>query len=257
MIKQENLVALYTLVRKEVVRFIRIWPQTLVPPVVTQSLYFLIFGKFIGSQIGNINGISYMAFIVPGLVMMSVINNSYANVSGSFFSSKFQRSIEELLVSPAPNWVIIGGYSISGALRGVLCGVLVFAVSVFFTHPQIHHIFIIFSFIVLTAIVFSLGGMLNGILAKKFDDISIVPTFILTPLTYLGGVFYSIHVLPDVWQQLSKLNPILYMVNGFRFGFYGFSDVSIGFSFFILVFLAVVLMWLNLHLLKKGTGLRT
>lgn len=255
--RKENYIALYTLVRKEVVRFIRIWPQTLVPPVVTQSLYFLIFGKFIGSQISDINGISYMAFIVPGLVMMSVINNAYANVSGSFFSSKFQRSVEELLVSPAPNWVIIAGYAASGALRGVLCGILVFSVSVFFTHPQINNIFIIFVFIILTAIVFSLGGMLNGILAKKFDDISIVPTFILTPLTYLGGVFYSISLLPDVWQHLSRLNPILYMVNGFRFGFYGFSDVNIGLSLFILVLMGVALMLGNLYLLRKGTGLRS
>lgn len=255
--RKENYIALMTLVRKEVVRFIRIWPQTLVPPVVTQSLYFLIFGKFIGSQIGDINGISYMAFIVPGLVMMSVINNSYANVSGSFFSSKFQRSVEELLVSPAPDWVIIGGYSISGALRGVLCGILVFMVSVFFTHPQIHQILVILVFIILTAFVFSLGGLLNGILAKKFDDISIVPTFILTPLTYLGGVFYSINLLPGFWRNLSHVNPILYMVNGFRYGFYGFSDVHVGLSFFILVLFGVILTLANLFLLRKGTGLRS
>lgn len=254
---KENYIALMTLVRKEVVRFIRIWPQTLVPPVVTQSLYFLIFGKFIGSQIGDINGISYMAFIVPGLVMMSVINNSYANVSGSFFSSKFQRSVEELLVSPAPDWVIIGGYSISGALRGVLCGVLVFMVSVFFTHPRIHQVLVILVFIVLTAFVFSLGGLLNGILAKKFDDISIVPTFILTPLTYLGGVFYSINLLPGFWRDLSQVNPILYMVNGFRYGFYGFSDVHVGLSFFILVLFGIILTLVNLYLLRKGTGLRS
>jgi len=255
--RKENYIALMTLVRKEVVRFIRIWPQTLVPPVVTQSLYFLIFGKFIGSQIGDINGISYMAFIVPGLVMMSVINNSYANVSGSFFSSKFQRSVEELLVSPAPDWVIIGGYSISGALRGVLCGVLVFMVSVFFTHPRIHQVLVILVFIILTAFVFSLGGLLNGILAKKFDDISIVPTFILTPLTYLGGVFYSINLLPGFWRDLSQVNPILYMVNGFRYGFYGFSDVHVGLSFFILVLFGVILTLVNLYLLRKGTGLRS
>jgi ABC-2 type transport system permease protein len=198
-----------------------------------------------------------MAFIVPGLVMMSVINNSYANVSGSFFSSKFQRSVEELLVSPAPNWVIIGGYSISGALRGVLCGVLVFMVSVFFTHPQIHQILVILVFIILTAFVFSLGGLLNGILAKKFDDISIVPTFILTPLTYLGGVFYSISLLPGFWRNLSHINPILYMVNGFRYGFYGFSDVHVGLSFFILVFFGIILTLANLYLLRKGTGLRS
>ncbi len=254
---KSNLIALYTLFRKEVVRFIRIWPQTLVPPIMTQSLYFLIFGKFIGSQINDINGVSYMAFIVPGLVMMSVISNSYVNVAGSFFSSKFQRSVEELLVSPAPNWVIIGGYVLSGALRGILCGFLVFGVSVFFTRPTISHIGLIVMFIVLTAIVFALGGLVNGILARKFDDVSIVPTFVLTPLTYLGGVFYSIALLPDVWRNLSKINPILYMVNGFRYGFYGFSDVNVYMSVGILVLFAVLLTIVNLTLLKKGKGLRS
>lgn len=257
MVSKENLIALYTLTRKEVVRFIRIWPQTMVPPMMTQSLYFLIFGKFIGSQIRDINGISYMAFIVPGLVMMSVISNSYVNVAGSFFSSKFQRSVEELLVSPAPNWVIIGGYVISGALRGILCGFLVFAVSFFFVRPSIHNIALIIMFIVLTAIVFALGGLVNGTLARKFDDVSIVPTFVLTPLTYLGGVFYSINLLPDMWQNLSKFNPILYMVNGFRFGFYGFSDVNVFMSVGILVLFAGILTVTNLMLLKRGKGLRS
>jgi len=254
---QDNYIAYSTLVRKETVRFFRIWSQTLVPPMITQTLYFLIFGKFIGSQIGDINGISYMAFIVPGLVMMSVINNSYMNVSGSFFSSKFQHSIEELLVSPASNWAIIAGYATGGALRGVVCGFLVFCVSIFFTKPAIHNIFIVFLFIVLTAIVFSLGGLLNGILAKKFDDVSIVPTFILVPLTYLGGVFYSVKLLPPFWQNLSQLNPILYMVNGFRYGFYGFSDVPVTTSLAILVVFTITLTAINLWILNKGTGLRT
>ncbi len=254
---QQNLIAMYTLFRKEVVRFLRIWPQTLFPPIITQTLYFLIFGKFIGSQISDINGISYMAFIVPGLVMMSVINNSYVNVAGSFFSSKFQRSVEELLVSPAPDWVIVGGYALSGALRGILCGLLVLGVSVFFTRPAIHHIGYILVFMVLTAIVFALGGLINGILARKFDDISIVPTFILTPLTYLGGVFYSISLLPGVWRTLSKFNPILYMINGFRYGFYGFSDVSVLLSFGILILFAVVFTVIIFHFLRKGLGLRS
>jgi len=254
---KDQQIALMTLIRKEVVRFLRIWPQTLFPPIITQSLYFLIFGKFIGSQIADIQGVSYMAFIVPGLVMMSTINNAYVNVAGSFFSSKFQRSIEELQVSPAANWVIVAGYSISGMVRGVLCGFLVFCVSVLFTKPVIYNLIIIFLFIIMTAIVFSLGGLLNGILAKKFDDVSIVPTFILTPLIYLGGVFYSINVLPEIWQNLSKINPILYMVNGFRFGFYGFSDVSVIVSFLILTLFAISLVIINMWMLRKGIGLKT
>ena len=254
---KEKLVAFLTLFRKEVIRFTRIWPQTLFPPVITQSLYFLIFGKFIGSQISNINGVSYMAFIVPGLVMMSVINNSFMNVVSSFFGNKFQRSIEELLVSPSPNWVIICGYCAGGILRGLIVGVLVFFVSVFFTHPVIYHFGLIALFVLLTSVVFALGGLVNGILAKKFDDISIFPTFVLTPMVYLGGVFYSVESLPGFWKALSKLNPVLYMINGFRYGFYGFSDVNIWFSFMILVIFAVVLTALNLYLLRKGYGLKS
>lgn len=252
----EQWIAYSTLVRKEVTRFTRIWLQTLLPPIVTQGLYFLIFGKFIGSQIGAIQGVSYMSFIVPGLVMMAVINNSFTNVVSSFFGSKFQRNVEELLVSPTPNWIILAGYVTGGVLRGLTVGVLVFLVSVFFAHPQVEHPAIIFLFVLLTAILFSLGGFLNGLYAKSFDDVSIFPTFILTPLTYLGGVFYSIYSLPEVWQKISHLNPVLFMVNGFRFGFFGLSDVSIGVSLVILVVLSVVMAWLNLYLLKKGTGLR-
>ena len=251
----QNYIALSTIVRKEVTRFTRIWSQTLLPPVITQSLYFVIFGKFIGSQIGAINGIGYMSFIVPGLVMMAVINNSFANVVGSFFSSKFQRSVEELLVSPTPNWVIIAGYVIGGTLRGVICGLLVFGISIFFAHPVIHHIVFIVLFVILTSVVFSLGGFANAIFAKKFDDVAIFPTFVLTPLTYLGGVFYSIHALPEFWQKVSYLNPILYMVNGFRFGFYGISDVNVYISFLILILLTIILIGINLFLLQKGVGL--
>ena len=252
-----QLIALKTLVRKEVNRFLRIWPQTLMPPVITQTLYFVIFGKFIGSRIGQMQGIDYMAFIVPGLVMMAVITSSYTNVVSSFFSSKFQKNIEELMVSPTHNWVILGGYVAGGVLRGILVGLLVFGVSVFFTRPVIHNLGLVLIFIVLTAVVFALGGFINGIFAKKFDDISIFPTFILTPLTYLGGVFYSIQSLPEFWRNASRLNPILYMVNGFRHGFYGFSDVNIWISLSMLVLFGAILIFSNLYLLKKGTGLKT
>jgi len=246
-----------TIIRKEVTRFTRIWSQTLIPPVITQTLYFVIFGKFIGSQIREINHVSYMAFIIPGLVMMAVINNSYSNVVSSFFSNKFQRSIEELIVSPTPHWVIVSGYVSGGVLRGLCVGVLVFFVSFFFIHPVILHPLLIFVFILLTAIVFALGGLTNAIYAKSFDDISIFPLFILTPLTYLGGVFYSIKDLPGPFQFISHFNPILYMVNGFRFGFYGFSDVNVLLSLLILVLMACLLAGINLFLLHVGTGLKT
>ena len=251
-----QLIACQTIVNREVTRFMRIWIQTLLPPAITQTLYYVIFGKFIGSQIREIHGVSYMAFIVPGLVMMAVINNAFTNVVSSFFSSKFQRSIEEILVSPTENWAIVTGYVAGGVLRGVLVGIIVFGISIFFVHPQIFDFLIIVVFIVLTAAVFSLGGLVNAIFAKKFDDISIFPTFILTPLTYLGGVFYSIHDLPVVWQRFSELNPILYMVNGFRFGFYGFSDVNVLVSIVMLIFFVIGLTWISLYLLKKGVGIR-
>lgn len=249
--------AFETIVRREVVRFTRIWSQTLIPPVITQSLYFVIFGKFIGSQISDINGVSYIAFIVPGLVMMAVINNSFSNVVSSFFSNKFQRSIEEILVSPTPEWIMMAGYAVGGVLRGLCVGLLVFVVSIFFTHPAIHNIVLIVLFIILTSIVFSLGGLLNAIYAKSFDDISIFPMFILTPMIYLGGVFYSIKALPPFWQAVSQFNPILYMVNGFRYGFHGFSDVSVWFSLAILLIFAVLLVGANLYCLKKGIGLKS
>ncbi len=250
-------IAYTTIVRKEVTRVLRIWPQTLFPPVITQTLYFLIFGKFIGSQIRDIHGISYMAFIVPGLVMMTVINNSFMNVVSSFFSSKFQRSIEELLVSSTSNKIIIAGYVTGGVVRGIIVGFLVFLVSVLFTRPRIYHVGIIFSFILLTAVVFALGGLLNAIFAKKFDDISIFPTFIMTPMIYLGGVFYSIDNLPPFWRMISKCNPVLYMINGFRYGFHGFSDVNVFASFMILAVFATILTTVNLVLLGRGTGLKT
>lgn len=250
-------IAFYTIARKEVVRFLRIWTQTLLPPMITQTLYFIIFGTFIGSQVRDINGISYMAFIVPGLVMMAVINSAYQNVVGSFFSAKFFKNHEELMVSPTPNWVIVAGYISGGTLRGLLVGIIVFGVSFFFTQPAIHNIFIVALFIFLTAVLFSLGGFVNSLFAKKFDDISIFPTFILIPLTYFGGVFYSIKDLPEAWQAVSQLNPILYMVDGFRYGFHGFSDVNLWMSIAVLVGFTTALLGISLWLMKKGVGLKT
>jgi ABC-2 type transport system permease protein len=252
-----NTISLLTIVRKELDRVFRIWMQTLIPPVITMGLYFIIFGKFIGSQVSDINGFSYMEFIVPGIIMMAVITNSYLNVVSSFFGSKFQKSVEEILVSPTPDWVIISGYSIGGIVRGLIIGMIVTIVSLFFTKLHIHNILVVFVFVILTAIVFSLAGLINGIYAKSFDDVSIIPTFVLTPLTYLSGIFYSISLLPEFWQFLSKLNPILYMVNGFRFGFLGFSDINIYYGLFMLVLFAVILFAVNLYLFKKGIGLRT
>ncbi len=252
-----NIVAYKTLVRKEVKRFLRIWSQTLLPPVITQSLYFIIFGSFIGSQLREINGVSYMAFIVPGLVMMAVINSSFSNVVSSFFGSKFQRNIEELMVSPTSNITVIGGFITGGVLRGLLVGAIVFGVSAVFTQPQINNFFLIALFSTLTSMVFALGGFINAIFAKKFDDIGIFTTFILTPLTYLGGVFYSIKDLPEFWQTVSKFNPILYMVDGFRYGFYGFNDVNIWISITMLLLFTFLLGAISYFLLNKGIGLRT
>lgn len=250
-------IAFKTIVRKEWVRIARIWTQTLLPPIITQTLYFVIFGKFIGSQVGDVAGISYMAFLVPGLVMMAVINSSYGNVVSSFFGAKFQRNIEELMVAPVRNSVIVAGYVTGGLIRGICVGTLVFGVSFFFTRPVIKHPEIIIIFMLLTSVTFALGGMLNAIFAKKFDDVAIIPNFILTPLIYLGGVFYSIHNLPPFWQKISQFNPILYMVNGFRYGFYGVSDVNVAVSIAILVGFTVGLGSFNMFLLHKGIGLKT
>lgn len=216
-----NWIALSTIWRKECTRFLRIWVQTLVPPAITMSLYFVIFGSLIGSRIGQMGGFSYMEFIVPGLIMMSVITNAYANVSSSFFSAKFQRNIEELLVSPVPTWVIIAGFVGGGVARACLIGVIVTCVSLLFVDVQIYNLGIIVLTLLLTATLFSMAGLLNGLYAKNFDDISVIPTFVLTPLTYLGGVFYSLSLLPEFWQAVSRFNPVGYMVNGFRYGFFG------------------------------------
>ena len=253
----DNLICLYTIARRETTRIFRIWVQTLVPPVITMTLYFIVFGTFIGSQLRGIGGYEYMAFIAPGLIMMSIITNSYTNTVSSFFSTKFQKNIEELLVSPTPNWVIVLGYVSGGVIRGISVGLLVSLVSLFFIRLPIHSIFYTVLFGLLTSFVFALAGMINGIFAKKFDDISIVPTFVITPLTYLGGVFYSISLLPDFWQVISKANPIIYMIDGFRYGFLGIADMHVMAGLGMLVFFAVVLFSINLYLLKKGIGVRT
>lgn len=249
-------VALLSIWRKEVTRFLRIWVQTLVPPVIVMSLYFIIFGNLIGTRIGDMNGVSYIQFIVPGLIMMSVITNSYVNVSSSFFSAKFQKNIEELLVAPVPTSVIIVGYVGGGVARGILTGIIITVASLLFVPLIIYSWTAIILTLLLTSILFSLAGLINAVFARTFDDISIVPTFVLTPLNYLGGVFYSLTLLPDFWQRVSKLNPIVYMINGFRYGFLGISDVGIGLTFLMLNGFVLVLYFCAWQLIKKGKGLR-
>jgi len=250
-------VALKSIWMKEINRFGRIWVQTLVPPVITMSLYFVIFGNLIGSRIGDMHGFSYMKFIVPGLIILSVITNSYANVASSFFSAKFQRNIEELLVAPVPTHVVIAGYVGGGVARGICVGILVTVISMFFVHLTIHSWWVIALTLLLTAILFSLGGLLNAVFATTFDDISLIPTFVLTPLTYLGGVFYSLTLLPPFWQAVSKLNPIVYMISGFRYGFLGISDVPLVFTLGVLVAFIVAFYLLAWYLIERGRGLRT
>jgi len=249
-------VALYTLVRKEVTRFLRIWTQTLIPPVITTCLYFLIFGNLIGPRIGPMQGHTYIDFIVPGLVLMSVITGAYTNVASSFFSAKFQRFIEEIMVSPMPNTVILTGYLAGGVCRGVMVGAVVLTVSSFFANVQLVSPGITIVTIILTALVFSLGGMLNGMFARKFDDVSIIPNFVLTPLIYLGGVFYSVQMLPEFWQKVSLVNPILYVINLARYGFLGSSDVGLWASFMIIGIAIAVMFAACLILLQRGYGIR-
>ncbi|WP_395373082.1 ABC transporter permease [Marinicella sp. W31] len=250
-------IGMKTLVRKEVTRILRIWSQTLLPPAITMTLYFVIFGNLIGSRIGEMGGFDYMSFIVPGLVMMAIITSSYGNMVSSFFGAKFAKHVEELLISPLPNWAILGGYVAGSLFRGLLVGIIVTAVSLFFTEIQIHNIWIILSTVILTSVVFSLGGFINAAYANKFDDIAIIPTFILTPLTYLGGVFYSISLLPEFWQNASKLNPVLYMVNTFRYGFLGVSDINIWHAYGIILLFVFALGSYSLYILHKGIGLRS
>ena len=249
-------IAYLTIVRREFIRFFRIWSQTLLPPIITTSLYFIIFGAFIGQQIADIQGYSYMQFIVPGLVMLSVITSAYTNVVTSFFSSKFMKNLEEIMVAPVSPMTVIAGYVTGGTARGLIIAALVLVVALFFTKLTVVSYFLVIIFAVLTAVMFSLAGLLNGVFAKGFDSVSIFPTFVLTPLTYLGGIFYPIAVLPEFWQMVSKLNPILYLVNGFRYGFLGVSDVSVTLSLVILVGFTAALFAINLYLFKKGYGLR-
>lgn len=251
-----NLVALRTIVQREVRRFVRIWPQTLLPPAITMILYFVIFGNLIGQRIGEMGGFSYMEYIVPGLIMMSVITNSYGNVVSSFFGSKFQRNVEELLVSPVSPHTILIGFVIGGVLRGLAVGLIVTILSLFFTRLQVHHLGVTVLVVLLTATIFSLGGFVNAVFARNFDDISIVPTFVLTPLTYLGGVFYSITLLPPFWQAVSLGNPILHMVNAFRYGILGVSDIRIGVAIGFMLLATAVLYLLCIRLLTSGRGMR-
>ncbi|MCB1568169.1 MAG: ABC transporter permease [Xanthomonadales bacterium] len=252
-----EMVALGTISRREIVRILRIWTQTLIPPAITMTLYFLIFGGLIGSRVGQMDGVGYMDFIVPGLVMMSVIQNSYGNISSSFFGAKFGRHVEELLVSPMPNWVILGGYVTGAVLRGLMVGVIVLLIAMAFTTVRIPHPLITVSAVLLGAVIFSLAGFVNAIFAKKFDDIAIVPTFILTPLTYLGGVFYSVKLLPAWAEAATYLNPIFHMVNAFRYGLLGVSDVSLWIAYALMLSFALALAIMALWLMKKGVGLRS
>ena len=252
-----HLVALATIARREVNRILRIWTQTLIPPAITMTLYFMIFGGLIGSRVGTMDGIRYMDFIVPGLVMMSVIQNAYGNISSSFFGAKFGRHVEELLVSPMPNWVILAGYVAGAVLRGVMVGAIVLVIAMFFTRVSMPHPFVTLTTVLLGATIFALAGFVNAIYAKKFDDIAIVPTFILTPLTYLGGVFYSVKLLPGWAEAATHLNPIFYMVNAFRYGLLGTSDVPLAVAYGLMLAFVAALAAIGLWLLRRGVGLRS
>lgn len=249
-------IALRTIIVKEIYRFVRIWPQTLLPPAITTALYFLIFGRLIGNRIGAISGASYIDYIVPGIILMSVISHSYSNVVSSFYSTKFQHNIEEMLVAPVPSWVILGGYVTGGVIRGLLVGVVVALISQFFADTVVYNAAITLSIAVLTATLFALAGFINAILAESFDDISIIPNFVLTPLSYLGGVFFSVEMLDGIWQTISMGNPILYMVNAFRYGLIGVTDVDIALAFQITGGFIIFLSLISLFLLHKGIGIK-
>jgi len=257
MYNQKSFIALQSIIHKEITRYFRIWVQTLLPPAITMTLYFVIFGRLIGARVGDMEGVSYIEYITPGLIMMSVITNSYSNVVSSFYSAKYQRNIEEMLVSPMPVLFILLGYVLGGASRGLLTGIVVTLVAFQFVDIDIANWFVVFSVVFLTSILFATAGLVNAIFAKSFDDISIVPTFILTPLTYLGGVFYSINMLPDFWQSISLANPILYMVNAFRYGFLGFSDINIVTAFMVVSVFIISLFSLAYYLLLKGIGIKS
>ena len=252
----QNYVALITIIKKEILRFMRIWVQTLIPPAVNAVLYIIIFGNLIGPHIPLMEGFNYIDYIIPGIIMMSVIINSYSNVVSSFYSAKFQRSIEEMLVSPLPNFIILAGFVIGGVCRGMLVGCIVAVVTLLFTSISIYNLSITISIALLTSIVFAIGGLINAVFARNFDDITIVPNFILTPLTYFGGIFYSIKLLPDAWQTVSLLNPVLYMINGFRYGILGVSDIRIEFAFLIIFGFIFAFGTLALILLNRGIGIK-
>lgn len=249
-------IGIQTIMHREYGRIIRIWGQTLVPPAVTAALYFIIFGSLIGSRIGQMGGYDYMQYIAPGLIMMAVISNSYGNVVSSFFGAKFGKHIEELMVAPLPNWLIVIGYVSGGVMRGLLVGAVVTGIALFFTHIPVEHPLLILGSVLLTSVVFSLGGFFNAIFAKNFDQISWFPTFVLTPLIYFGGVFYSVSLLPEWAERLSYVNPILYMVNAFRHGFLGRSDVDPAFALVIMAVFAVVMFTVVVVLMNRGTGIR-
>jgi len=252
----QQLTAFKTIVLKEILRFARIWVQTIVPAVITTSLYFLIFGNLIGSQLSDIDGYSYVDYIVPGIILMSVITNSYGNVVSSFYGHKFQHHVEEMMVSPMPNYVLLVGFVVGGVARGIVVGGVVTLVAMFFTNIHFEHVFITSIVVVLTAVLFSLAGFVNAVYANSFDDISIIPTFVLTPLTYLGGIFFSIDMLSNFWQNIALFNPILYMINAMRFGMLGVSDISLSTAFIIIGLFLIGLYLFCLYLLKNGVGLR-
>jgi len=254
---RESYIAFETILVKEILRFVRIWIQTLLPPAISMGLYLVIFGNLIGSRLGDMDGFSYMDYIVPGVILMAVITNSYSNVVSSFFSTKYHRHVEELLVSPVPNSVILWGYVAGGVARGLAVGGVVTVVALFFTDLQVRHYGLGLLVMLLTATLFSLTGLINAIFGKSFDDISIVPTFVLTPLTYLGGVFFSVDMLPDFWRQLSLLNPVLYMVNALRFAMLGVSDVNVALAILIIVLFIAGLTAFGLFLLRRGVGIKS
>ena len=247
----------YTMLRKDVVRMMRIWTQTFLPSVITSVLYFLIFGSVLGDRIGGFGEHSYVQFVIPGLVMLAVVTNAFSNTAFTFFTSKFfSRNIDEILVSPTPVWVMIAGFIAGGVVRGVIIGLLVLVVSLLFAAPAVANFFVILIFLILSSILFALGGLINGIYAKNFDGIQIVPTFVLTPVVYLGGVFYSVHILPEWWQTLTYINPIFYLINGFRYGFLGIADVSLWVSFTVLFVMIAVFIVINWYLIRTGLGLK-
>jgi ABC-2 type transport system permease protein len=253
---RQQLIALYTLVRREMVRMFRIASQVFLPPVITTTLYFLIFGTLIGKRIGSIDGVNYLTFIAPGLIMMSVITNAYSNVSSSLFSVRFQKNIEEMLISPMHNGLILLGFVLGGVIRGVIVAVLVFIVSAFFASIELNHLPLTLLVVVLVSTLFSLAGFTNAMVARTFDDIMIIPTFILTPLTYLGGVFYSVSMLPPFWDTVTHFNPVYYIIGAFRVAMIGQKDINMSLAMGIIVVFLIVLTMVNMVMLKRGVGLR-